>query len=127
MTAERQNYSLESIRADDWFQRVAESAPNFDQLCEAIGERYVAFSLVAGVRITALAIDQVIAAKMRSFISLILTLCSRDCALSLYLDTLFPPGWFVIFNLIGARLRKDLWLVAGKCSLPILVLLVLFF
>jgi len=55
--AERRVVNLRAARADDWFDKVATSAPNFDQLCEAIGRKYVAFALVAGVRITALAID----------------------------------------------------------------------
>ena len=55
--AERRVVNLRAARADDWFDKVANSAPNFDQLCEAIGRKYVAFALVAGVRITALAID----------------------------------------------------------------------
>lgn len=55
--AERRVVNLRAARADDWFDKVADSAPNFDQLCDAIGRKYVAFALVAGVRITALAID----------------------------------------------------------------------
>lgn len=55
--AERRVVNLRAARADDWFDKVASSAPNFDQLCDAIGRKYVAFALVAGVRITALAID----------------------------------------------------------------------
>jgi len=55
--AERRVVNLRAARADDWFDKVALSAPNFEQLCEAIGRKYVAFALVAGVRITALAID----------------------------------------------------------------------
>lgn len=57
MSAERRVVNLRAARADDWFDRVASSAPNFDQLCDSIGRKYVAFALVAGVRITALAID----------------------------------------------------------------------
>lgn len=57
MGAERRVVNLRAARADDWFDKVATSAPNFEQLCEAIGRKYVAFALVAGVRITALAID----------------------------------------------------------------------
>jgi tetratricopeptide (TPR) repeat protein len=55
--AERRVVNLQAARADDWFDKVASTAPNFEQLCEAIGRKYVAFALVAGVRITALAID----------------------------------------------------------------------
>jgi hypothetical protein len=57
VSGERRVVNLRAARADDWFDKVASSAPNFDQLCEAIGRKYVAFALVAGVRITALAID----------------------------------------------------------------------
>lgn len=57
MNEERRSVNLKAARADDWFDKVAQSAPNFDQLCDAIGRKYVAFALVAGVRITALAID----------------------------------------------------------------------
>lgn len=57
MGAERRVVNLRAARADDWFDKVATSAPNFEQLCDAIGRKYVAFALVAGVRITALAID----------------------------------------------------------------------
>jgi tetratricopeptide (TPR) repeat protein len=57
VSVERRVVNLRAARADDWFDKVATSAPNFEQLCEAIGRKYVAFALVAGVRITALAID----------------------------------------------------------------------
>lgn len=57
MSGERRVVNLRAARADDWFEKVASSAPNFDQLCDAIGRKYVAFALVAGVRITALSID----------------------------------------------------------------------
>jgi tetratricopeptide (TPR) repeat protein len=57
VSAERRSVNLKAARADDWFEKVAASAPNFEQLCDAIGRKYVAFALVAGVRITALAID----------------------------------------------------------------------
>lgn len=57
MSDERTVVNLRAVRADDWFEKVAASAPNFEQLCDAIGRKYVAFALVAGVRITALAID----------------------------------------------------------------------
>jgi tetratricopeptide (TPR) repeat protein len=57
VSGERTVVNLRAARADDWFDKVANSAPNFEQLCDAIGRKYVAFALVAGVRITALAID----------------------------------------------------------------------
>ncbi len=57
MSAERRTIQLRAARADDWFEKVEASAPNFEQLCDAIGRKFVAFALVAGVRITSLAID----------------------------------------------------------------------
>ena len=57
MSEQRRVVDLRTVRTDDWFGKVASSAPNFEQLCDAVGQKYVAFSLVAGVRITALAID----------------------------------------------------------------------
>lgn len=46
------------MRADGWFERLGEGSPNFRQLCDVVGERFVAFSVIAGVRITALTIDR---------------------------------------------------------------------
>jgi tetratricopeptide (TPR) repeat protein len=57
VSGERRTISLRAARADDWFEKVEASAPNFDQLCEAVGRKFVAFALVAGVRITSLALD----------------------------------------------------------------------
>jgi len=53
----RRTIPLEGVRADGWFERVAEASPSFSQLCSIVGERFVAFSIVAGVRITALTVD----------------------------------------------------------------------
>ena len=49
---------LENVRADGWFERLAEESPSFERLCEVVGERFVAFSVIAGVRITALTVDR---------------------------------------------------------------------
>lgn len=48
---------LDEVRADGWFSRLGDGAPHFDELCDAIGEHVVAFAIVAGVRITAVALD----------------------------------------------------------------------
>jgi len=48
---------LDDVRADGWFSRLGDDAPHFHELCDAIGERVVAFAIVAGVRITAVALD----------------------------------------------------------------------
>ena len=49
---------LQDVRADGWFDRLADESPSFDRLCEVVGERFVAFSVIAGVRITALTVDR---------------------------------------------------------------------
>lgn len=51
-------HSLENVRADGWLEKLGEGSPSFGQLCEVMGERFVAFSIVAGLRIAALAYDQ---------------------------------------------------------------------
>lgn len=58
MSAKRRAIRLDSVRADGWFERLAEGSPNFDQLCEAVGDKFVAFAVIAGVRITALTVDK---------------------------------------------------------------------
>lgn len=58
MTANRRAIRLDAARADGWFERLGEGSPNFQQLCDVVGERFVAFSVIAGVRITALTIDR---------------------------------------------------------------------
>ena len=47
---------LDAVRTDGWFERIGESIGSFQALCDIIGERFFAFSLVAGVRITALTV-----------------------------------------------------------------------
>jgi hypothetical protein len=48
---------LGEIRTDGWFEQLAEEIPEFEQLCEVLGGRFVAFSFIAGVRITAISYD----------------------------------------------------------------------
>ena len=45
------------MRADGWFERLGDGSPHFAELCAAVGERVVAFAVVSGVRIAAVAID----------------------------------------------------------------------
>ena len=49
---------LDAVRTDGWFERIGESIGSFQALCEIVGESFFAFSLVAGVRITALTVDR---------------------------------------------------------------------
>lgn len=50
-------HTLVNVRADGWLEKLGEGSPSFTQLCEVMGERFVAFSIVAGLRITSLAYD----------------------------------------------------------------------
>jgi len=51
-------FPLESIRTDGWFERIGEGVGSFQTLCEVIGPRFFAFSMIAGARIIALTIDR---------------------------------------------------------------------
>lgn len=48
---------LALVRTDGWLEQLAGEIPEFPQLCELLGQRFVAFSFIAGVRITAVAYD----------------------------------------------------------------------
>ncbi len=52
------NIALEAIRTDGWFERVGERIGSFQALCEILGERFFAFSLITGARVTALTVDR---------------------------------------------------------------------
>lgn len=58
MSDERRSLSLAGIRADGWFERVGGGSKEFGQLCDFVGRNYVAFSVIAGVRITTLTVDR---------------------------------------------------------------------
>src|SRR5689334_6189958 len=50
-------FELAEARADGWLEQLGEGSQGFAQLCEVVGEKFVAFSVIAGIRITALTID----------------------------------------------------------------------
>jgi tetratricopeptide (TPR) repeat protein len=50
--------SLELVRTDGWFDRVGQTVSSFQALCDILGEHFFAFSLITGVRITALTVDR---------------------------------------------------------------------
>ena len=50
-------FPLDKARADGWLEQLGEGSQGFAQLCEVVGEHFVAFSVIAGIRITALTID----------------------------------------------------------------------
>src|SRR5262245_48694975 len=58
MNAVARTFSLDAVRTDGWFERIGESIGSFQTLCDIVGERFFAFSLVAGVRIVALTVDR---------------------------------------------------------------------
>ena len=51
------SYPLDKARADGWLEQLGEGSQGFEQLCEVVGRRFVAFSVIAGIRITALTVD----------------------------------------------------------------------
>lgn len=57
MPAKKQ-FPLDALRTDGWFERIGEGIGSFQALCEIIGERFFAFSIIVGARITALTIDR---------------------------------------------------------------------
>ena len=57
MTGE-QVFPLAAIRTDGWFERIGESVGSFQALCDIVGERFFAFSMITGARITALTVDR---------------------------------------------------------------------
>lgn len=58
MSSARRFVRLDSVRADGWFERLGEGNPTFGQLRDIVGERFVAFAFIAGVRITSLTVDR---------------------------------------------------------------------
>ncbi|AKF07925.1 hypothetical protein [Sandaracinus amylolyticus] len=57
MSGEARAFRLDDVRADGWFERLGEGSPTFAQLCDVVGPRFVAFAVVAGVRITSVSVD----------------------------------------------------------------------
>lgn len=49
---------LNEIAPQRWFDNIADEIPQFDQLCNIIGERFVAFAFIAGIRISSISYDQ---------------------------------------------------------------------
>ncbi|MCL2778802.1 MAG: hypothetical protein FWD73_12445 [Polyangiaceae bacterium] len=54
----KKHFSLAAYRTDGWFERVGDSIGAFQALCEIVGERFFAFSIIIGTRITSLTIDR---------------------------------------------------------------------
>ncbi|MBX3230132.1 MAG: hypothetical protein KIT84_25135 [Labilithrix sp.] len=58
MAAVKKQFPLDALRTDGWFERIGEGIGSFQALCEIVGERFFAFSIIVGARITALTIDR---------------------------------------------------------------------
>lgn len=58
MPATSRQFPLDALRTDGWFERIGEGIGSFQALCEIVGERFFAFSIIVGARITALTIDR---------------------------------------------------------------------
>jgi hypothetical protein len=56
--AKKREFDLDAVRTDGWFERIGEGIGSFQALCEIIGERFFAFSIIVGARITALTVDR---------------------------------------------------------------------
>ncbi len=58
MAPTTRQFPLDALRTDGWFERIGEGIGSFQALCEIVGERFFAFSIIVGARITALTIDR---------------------------------------------------------------------
>jgi tetratricopeptide (TPR) repeat protein len=56
--AKVKEFALDALRTDGWFERIGEGIGSFQALCEIVGERFFAFSIIVGARITALTVDR---------------------------------------------------------------------
>lgn len=54
----RREFALDAVRTDGWFERIGEGIGSFQALCDIVGERFFAFSIIVGARITALTVDR---------------------------------------------------------------------
>ncbi|HNZ21857.1 MAG TPA: tetratricopeptide repeat protein [Polyangiaceae bacterium] len=51
-------FSLDAVRTDGWFERIGQGIGSFRALCDIVGDRFFAFSMITGARITALTVDR---------------------------------------------------------------------
>jgi hypothetical protein len=58
VASSKRQFPLDALRTDGWFERIGEGIGSFQALCEIVGERFFAFSIIVGARITALTIDR---------------------------------------------------------------------
>ncbi len=48
---------LGEVRTDGWFQRIGQDISNFDQVCEVMGRRFLAYTIILGIRIRRITTD----------------------------------------------------------------------
>lgn len=58
VSEQRRAIDLGPVRADGWFARLGDGSREFRQLCQIVGERFVAFGVIAGVQIRSLTVDR---------------------------------------------------------------------
>lgn len=56
--SETREFSLEPVRTDGWFERIGDGIASFEALCDILGEKFFAFAMIGGARITALTVDR---------------------------------------------------------------------
>ncbi len=56
--AKAQVFPLDAVRTDGWFERIGQGIGSFHALCDIVGERFFAFSMITGARISALTVDR---------------------------------------------------------------------
>lgn len=50
-------FNLQEIRSDGWFERLGKQITSFQAVCEVMGERFLAYSMILGIQIHSLATD----------------------------------------------------------------------
>jgi hypothetical protein len=50
--------NLENLGSENWFESLGDEIPSFEEVCEIVGKRFVAFAFVAGVQIISIAYNQ---------------------------------------------------------------------
>ncbi len=50
-------FPLDRVRADGWFESIRAGSPNVERIIELVGEMPLAFSIILGVQITAISVD----------------------------------------------------------------------
>jgi len=49
--------SLQAMRADDWFEQLGRGVESFESICEVMGEHFLAYAIILGIRIRSLITD----------------------------------------------------------------------